>query len=295
MQKLLMIMLVLVFLACSGQSEQRNNGKLSVLVSVVPQKYFVNRIAGELVDVTVLIPPGASPATYEISPSDMRTVNSADIWFTIGVQKEEEWSQDFPSINENLAIESTINNINRLSITRYGIPGEIELHSDHSHESDDPHVWLSPELVKLQAEEICRILSDADPINRDVYSTNLAVFLREIEEIQDSAHQTFDRVAGKSFIVFHPAWGYFADEFNLNQVPIEIAGNEPTPSEMVELINYARGNSIDVIFVSPQFSDVAANTIAEELGASLIVIDPLALDWIENMKTVTDSFNRALQ
>ena len=295
MQKLIITFLILIFLACSDQGDQRDGGRLSVLVSIVPQKYFVNRIAGDLVDVTVLIPPGASPVTYEISPSDMRAVNSADIWFTIGVQKEEEWSQDFPSINEKLAIESTINNIERLSIARYGIPGESECHSDHSHEGDDPHVWLAPELVKRQAEEICRILSHADPINRDVYSSNLAIWLSEIKEIQDSAHQTFDSITGKSFIVFHPAWGYFADEFNLNQVPIEIAGNEPTPSEMVELINYARGNSIDVIFVSPQFSDVAANTIAEDLGASLIIIDPLAFDWIENMNLVTDSFKRALQ
>ncbi len=294
MQKLITTLFIFIFLACSGQSAQRDTGRLSVLVSIVPQKYFVNRIAGDLVDVTVLIPPGASPVTYEISPSDMRVVNSADIWFTIGLQKEEEWSQDFPSINEELAIESTISNIEKLSISRYGIPEESDLHSDHSHESDDPHVWLSPELVKRQVEEMCRILSNADPVNRDVYSANLAVLLGEIEEIQESAHQIFDSVPGKSFIVFHPAWGYFADEFNLNQVPIEIAGNDPTPSEMVELINYARGNLIDVIFVSPQFSDVAANTIAEDVGASIIIIDPLAFDWIENMNLVIDRFKRAL-
>lgn len=291
--KIASFVLILSLLACSGSSGENNT--ISVLVSIVPQQYFVNRIAGDLVDVTVLIPPGASPAAYEISPSDMRVVSSADIWFTIGLQKEEEWKVDFPSINGELIIESTISNIERLSISRYGIPGESDLHHDHSHEGDDPHVWLSPELVKIQAEEICRLLSVADPVNESIYSANLLVFLSEIEEIQDSVHQTFDNVTDRSFIVFHPAWGYFADEFNLTQIPIELAGNEPTPSEMVDLINFARGNSIDVIFVSPQFSDVSARTIAEELNATIIVIDPLALDWIENMKMVTDSFKRALQ
>ncbi len=297
MQKLIVTILILVFLACSDQGGQTNEGRLSVLVSVVPQKYFVEKIAGDLVEVTVLIPPGASPTTYEVSPSDMRSINRADVWFTIGLQRETTWIPEFSSLNPLLQIVSTIDNVNRLPIGRYSIPGGHTEHdnSGHNHGGIDPHVWLSPEMVNLQSQVICENLIELDPVNSDIYSENLILFLEEISNLQDSIHSSIDSFHGESFLVFHPAWGYFADEFDLIQVPIEISGSEPSPSELAQLIDYGKSSFIKVVFVSPQFSESSAETIADELNASVVFIDPLAQNWAENLAFVADQMASALE
>ncbi len=290
MQKL--IVLLLLFAACGGGGANGVNGKTSVLVSVVPQKYFVEKIAGDLAEVTVLIPPGANPAAYEISPSDMRVVNDADVWFTLGLQRETTWIPEFSSINDGLRIASTINGITRLPIGRYGIPGE---QNETDGGDPDPHVWLSPAMVRLQAEAICEMLCETDPANQGTYTQNLEVFLGEIDVLQARIHSLLDRYAGEGFMVFHPAWGYFADEFNLIQVPIEIAGSEPSPGEMARLVSYGRNSSVKIVFVSPQFSEVSAETIAEEMNASVAFIDPLAPDWAENILFVAQEISRAME
>ncbi len=290
MQKSLVLFLLLA--ACGGGSLPGNSGKISVLVSVVPQKYFVEKLAGGLADVSVLIPPGANPAAYEMSPSGMRVVNDADIWFTLGLQREAAWIPEFSSINSSLRIVSTINGIARLPITRYGIP---EQQDETGSRDPDPHVWLSPELVCLQAEVICEALCETDSINREVYTQNLALFLEEIDTLQFKIHGILDRYSGEGFMVFHPAWGYFADEFNLVQVPIEIAGSEPSPGEMAQLISYGRSSSVKIVFVSPQFSEVSAETIAGEMGASVVFIDPLAPGWSENLLYVAEEIAHAME
>ncbi len=297
MQKLVIavLVLVLVFLACSSQSDQRDAGKLSVLVSVVPQKYFVERIAGDLAEVTVLIPPGASPTTYEISPADMRRVNTADVWFTIGLQREVTWIPEFSSINDRLQILSTIDDVTRLPIGRYSIPDEHTESDNHDHGGIDPHVWLSPELVSIQAQAICADLIELDPVNSGIYSQNLTLFLEEISDLQNRINESIDLLHGESFMVFHPAWGYFADEFDLVQVPIEISGSEPSPAEMARLVDYGRNSSVKVVFVSPQFSESSAAIIAEELDADVIFIDPLAPNWTENLLSVSEQIATAME
>jgi len=296
MQKLVVFFLFLAIITCSSREMNENNGEITILVSVVPQKYFVEKIAGELAEVTVLIPPGASPAAYEPSPSDMRRVSEADVWFTIGLQREETWIPDFSSLNEQLLIASTIEEVQRLSIGRYGIPEENTAHDHyHEHGDADPHVWLSPELVSLQAMVVCETLCNIDPDNSEIYADNLALFLGEISDLQNGIHRLLDVYAGEGFMVFHPAWGYFADEFNLIQIPIEISGSEPSPAEMARLVDFGRGSSVKVVFVSPQFSESSAETIAGELNASVIFIDPLASNWAENLSFVAGELAAAME
>ena len=272
------MMIFLLFLAaCTAGDSHDSVSGLQVLVSISPQKYFVEKIAGELVNVTVLIPPGASPAAFELSPSDMRTVSEADIWFSIGVIAEREWAEEFTGLNPDLLMVNTVEGIEMLPIDR-----DSHEH-DHQHGDTDPHVWLSPEMVKLQVMTIADAMISADPVNGEIFRENAEEFLSEIEELQGEIHQLLDPCPGRSIMVFHPSWGYFADEFNLVQVSIESAGSEPSPGEMVQLLEYARLNSIRAVFVSPQFSRNAAETIAQELNVEVVVIDPLAEDWLENM------------
>lgn len=259
-------------------------------VSVLPQKYFVEKIAGDSIDIFVVVPPGANPATYEPSPSDMRKMSSAAVWFTIGVPFETPWLPRFTGSSTDLRIRSTIENIERLPIDRYTAAGRETLpgHQDHDGGSPDPHVWLAPELVRSQAAVIADELSLLDRSGANGYTNNLNVFNTEIDSLQKAIRLLIDTGSSGSFIVFHPAWGYFADEFGLIQIPIETAGSEPSPREMSLLVDYARENDIRAVFVSPQFSTSSAASIAAEIGAAVDYIDPLEEDWGSNLIKVAE-------
>lgn len=279
---------LLVLPGCGPQSPDKG-GNLMVAVSVLPQKYFVEQIMGDSINIMVVVPPGANPATYEPSPSDMVNMSSVDVWFTIGVPFESPWLERFTGSNPDLRIRSTIENIERLPIDRYTAAGHetSPAHHDHSYGSPDPHVWLSPELVRSQAAVIAEELSLLDSSGADEYMVNFNNFSEEIDSLQNTIHSLIDSSSSNSFIVFHPAWGYFADEFGIVQIPIETAGSEPSPREMSLLIDYARENNIRAVFVSPQFSTSSAAAIAAEIDVSIIYIDPLAEDWSRNLLDVT--------
>jgi len=280
---------LLLPVACREETHETGN-HLSVAVSILPQKYFVQKIAGDSINVTVVVPEGASPATYEPSPSDMRNLSNVKVWFTIGVAFETPWLPRFTGSNPDLIIRSTIENIERLPIDRYNATGYETSPQNllDSSGSPDPHVWLSPELVRRQvaviADELC--LLDSSGTNK--YMANLESFNLEIDSLQQSIHALLDSSSSRSFIVFHPAWGYFADEFDLVQIPIETAGSEPSPREMSLLVNYAKENNILAIFVSPQFSTSSAEAIASEIDAEVVYIDPLALNWSGNLYYVAE-------
>ena len=290
------VSLILIGTGCSRTDEPDNiTGGYTVAVSILPQKYFVERIASSRANIIVVVPPGASPAAYEPSPSDMRNISQADIWFTIGVGFERAWIPRFKGSNPNMIIISTVRDIDRLPIDRYGIPEEIassNTYGDNGHDHtggwEDPHVWLSPSLVRKQAVVIAECLSDLDPETATHYRTNLESFIIEIDSLQNSIHAVLDPIQGSCFMVFHPAWGYFADEFNLVQIPVEVSGNDPSPGEMSRLVDLAKDQNVQAIFVSPQFSTSSAEAIASEVNAKIIYIDPLAEDWRKNLMHVAE-------
>ncbi len=288
----LILWLILLPAGCTkGAPVDKDN--LSVAVSILPQRYFVEKIMGDSVDVFVVVPPGANPATYEPSPSDMRNMSNANVWFTVGVPFETPWLPRFTGASPELNVRSTIENIVRLPIDRYTVTGHdtSSVSQGHSHGSPDPHVWLSPELVRSQSAVIADELSLLDSSRTDEYMANLEGFNSEIDSLQNRIHAMVDSSSSRSFIVFHPAWGYFADEFGLVQIPIETAGSEPSPVEMSLLVNYARENDISAVFVSPEFSTSSAEAIAAEIDAEVLYIDPLAEDWSNNLYNVAEQLS----
>lgn len=296
------VSLILIATGCSRREEPGNSDSVyTVAVSILPQKYFVERIASSRINIIVIVPPGASPATYEPSPSDMRSISHADIWFTIGVGFERAWIPRFAGSNPDMAVISTVRDIDRLPIARYSIPDEhvsSPVHQDnghdHAHGWEDPHVWLSPELVRKQAVVIAECLSELDPEAETRYRINLDNFILEIDSLQNSIHAMLDPLQDGCFMVFHPAWGYFADEFNLVQIPVEESGNDPSPGEMSRLVDFAKDQNVQAIFVSPQFSTSSAEAIASEVNARIIYIDPLAEDWGENLMHVAEELSGAM-
>lgn len=253
-------------------------GPVKVFVSVAPQKYFVERVGGNRVQVFVLIPPGADPHTFEPHPADMVELARASAWFTIGVPFEENLLTRISSANPELAVIRTEEGIER---------------TQSGGEGPDPHIWLSPRRVKRQAENILAGLIQADPAGERVYRANARRFQAELDALDREFRTLFAPVRGKTFLVYHPSWGYLADDYGLNQAAIEVGGKEPRGADLARLIRLAREKKIRVVFVDPRFSSRSASTIASSIGARLVEADPLAADWADNLRKVARAFRQA--
>jgi zinc transport system substrate-binding protein len=183
----------------------------------------------------------------------------------------------------------------------HGAEGIEHSDVDHSGEAHsdvaelDPHIWLSPSLVKVQARTILNALVETDPVHRSTYESNFLEFSSRIDQLDANLKKTFSGTRGLQFMVFHPALGYFAHAYGLTQVPVEIEGKDPKPAQPAKLIRHAREKGIRVIFVQPQFSSKSAEMIAGEIGGQVTVADPLAEAWMNNLRTIADSFKAALK
>ncbi len=264
--------------------------KLDIMVSIAPQKYFVDRIGGEMADTTVLLPPGANPHTFEPKPSQIRALGQADLYLAIGVEYENTLLPKIKSTHPDLNIVHLDRGIQKISMLQ-----DCDHVHDHGHEGLDPHVWLSPDLAMIIADNVYRALTDAMPGAESEFRNNYLTFIRELLELDQKIKSVFSDVSpGSRFMVFHPAWGYFARAYGLVQVPVEVEGREPRSADLKELIDTARAEGIKVVFVSPQFSKRSARTIADSIDGETISIDPLAENWKDNMLTVAEKFRKAM-
>ena len=248
---------------------------ISVWVSIVPQKYFVERIGGDRVDVEVMVPPGFSPATYEPRPSQVEALAGADMYVQIGVPFEDAWMSRIRALNQVMLVVDQSQGIDRI-------------------DGRDPHIWLSPRLVKVQARTIFEALVELDRDYEGFYRTNLEAFLVDLDDLDTKIERGLSGLETRKFIVFHPAWSYFAHDYGLEMIPVRVEGGDPSAAEMAELIRTARANGIKVIFAQPEFSTQSAETIAREIDGRVLLISPLAPDWMENLARVADTFAEVL-
>jgi zinc transport system substrate-binding protein len=273
--------------------------RLPVFVSIVPQKYFVQQIGKDLVDVKVMVQPGASPATYEPKPRQMSGLSKARVYFAIGVPFEKTWLRKIAAANPELKVIHTDHGIEKIPMATHQHEEDHHgkaAHEDHyEHNGLDPHIWLSPPLVKIQARRILAALQEVDPGHRNVYEANFQNFAARIDQLDADLKKTFAGKQGLQFMVFHPSWGYFARSYGLEQVAIEIEGKNPKPAQLKKLIEHAREKDIQVIFAQPQFSTKSAGLIAREINGQVAFADPLAEDWMANLNHVADNFKEALK
>ncbi len=271
-----------------------DRGKINVFVSVLPQKYFVERIGGERVSVTVMVGPGQNPATYEPLPQQMRALTEADLYFRIGVPFETAWIDRLQALNRELIMVDTREGValREMEQACHGSEAETaDLHA-HGHHGEgllDPHIWLDPLLVKIQAETVYRALAAFDPGARDYYQANLARFHADLDQLHTELQATFDRLKVKTLMVYHPAWGYLADRYGLKQVALEVEGKEPGPRKLAQLIDYAKAEGIRVIFIQSQFNSAAAEAVARAVNGQVVSIDPLAEDYLTNMRRIAQA------
>jgi zinc transport system substrate-binding protein len=296
---ILFITLSLFFIYCGSPGADIGSKKFQITVSILPQKYFVHRIAGGGdnldFDIHVMIPPGHSPATYAPTPQQMKALSRSKLYFRIGhIPFENAWMKNISSNNPHMKIIDTSVGVDLIETGE----AEDDLHQEyhhHDHAGLDPHIWLSPRAVKIQAKHILDALIEIDRENREFYKENYRLFLMDIDRLDREIKAVLEKCRVRKFMVFHPAWSYFAREYGLEQLPIEVEGKAPNPANLKKIIDITRRENIRIIFVQEQFDTNSARAVAAEIGGQVIKIDPLALDWLANMKKIAQTLSDALK
>lgn len=308
---LLLINLALLF-ALAGSTCAQTTEPLPVFTSVLPLKYFVERVGGERVAVQVMVGPGRSPATYEPKPRQMAALARTRLYYRTGVPFESVWMERIAALNPTMEIVDLREGLTLRPLAEHHHEGEDEHLAEpagHDHEPIqghepehiakdkelDPHVWTDPNLVRQMAEHIRVTLSAADPAGAPFYADNCRAFARDLDALDRSIRQQLAGLKNRRFLVFHPSWGYFAAAYDLEQVAIEAAGKEPGPRTLAAIIDQARREKIRVIFVQQQFSQTTAATIARAIDGRVLAIDPLAEDYLANMQRTASAFARSLE
>jgi zinc transport system substrate-binding protein len=272
--------------------------KIHIFVSIPPQQYFVEKIGGDRVDVSVMVMPGADPHTYEPKPTQMAKMASTEIYFSIGVSFESTWLPKISKTYPGMRIVHMDEGIEKMDMLPAHDHGEEDQRAEkgYHHDAGDPHVWTSPLLVKILCENIRNTLTECNPENQTIYEENYRRFADEIDAMDSEFKAMFSGMAkSKSFMVFHPSWGYFAREYGLKQIPVEVEGKDPKPAQLEKLIKLAKGKGIQMIFVQPQFSTRNAEVVARAIGAQVVYADPLAYDWSLNIRQQAEAIKSALK
>jgi len=265
--------------SCTIQQIEEEAGKqeIGVVVSILPQAEFVEKLGGDKVKVIVMIPPGASPHTYEPTPGQLKEVSKSRIYAKVGsgVEFELAWMDKIIGVNKEMIV--------------------IDCSKDADIIEGDPHIWLSPKNAKIMVENIYKGLVKIDFKNQEYYRNNKEKYLQELDELDDKISNILSGKKDRKIMVYHPAWAYFARDYNLKQIPIEKEGKEPTTEGIKNLIEQAKGSNINVIFASPEFSTESAEVIAKEIGGAVVLINPLEKNYLENMYKVAKAFAEVLK
>jgi len=284
MKRYLLIALIALLTAC-GSSKKEASGPV-IAVSILPQQYLLKNIVDSLAEVQVLVPPGANPATWEATPSEMRALGDAMIYYRIGhIGFEKAWIEDIMDLNPELKIIDLSSTLELRSMDYR--------HGEHSHTGIDPHTWMTAENMEIMARQIYGDMSMLFPEHKDRIRKNYAALLTEIKQSGRYARETLAAPKGRSFLIFHPSLGYFADAYGLEQIAIEYEGKEPSPAHLKKIVKQAKEKNIHTIFVQKEFDIRNAEIIADEIGAKIVIIDPLSEDWPGAMEKLVNSLNKS--
>lgn len=283
----------------SGDSE-----KPIVYSSILPVQFLADRIGGDRITSEVVVLPGESPATYEPTPKQMSALAQASLLFRVGVPFENGF---LPKVRE-LSPDLTIIDLRKgLTLRTMDAAhshdeehdgdheGEGEDGHDHEAGTPDPHIWMSPRNMMIMAQTMADALAAADPDGAELYKDNLAGLESDLKTLDERLAQDLEPLRGKRFFVYHPAFGYFADDYGLIQIPLEIEGKEPTPKQLVFYIEEAKELDVEIIFVQPEFPRQSAQTVAKEIGGMVVPVSALAKEYIANLDTVASALEEGLR
>ena len=274
----LILLPLLSLVSCQGKHVA--NEKMQLTVSIIPQKYLVDFIAGDKCDVQAMLPTGSNHETYEPSPRDMEKISSSKLYFALGaLDFEITWLDRLKASNPSMEVINTGEGIVMLN----GHIHEDEKEQGGKSKGIDPHTWLSPACMKIQAANICKALSEIDTTNALFYKKNLVKFNNLADSVDRIIREKLKGLEGKSILIFHPALAYFARDYSLTQISIEQDGKEPSPAYMADIVKIAKQRGIKSILISKEFDTRNAEAIAREINGKVVVFDPMAENWPENM------------
>ncbi len=268
-------------------------GPLEVFAGIPPQAHFVERIGGDNVSVSVLVQAGQEPHTFEPTPRQMVALSHARLYFKTGMPFENVVLGKIRDANPDLTVIDTAKGIDKRRIAE-GEDVSGDHHEGHGEEDLDPHVWLSPPLIKVQAANIRDALVKADPEHTAEFNANFEAFAKEVDGTHEHISEMLAPFRGRTIYVYHPAFGYFADAYGLRQVAVETGGKSPTPRQLGEIIEKARGEGVRVIFVQPQFAAAGARVVADAIDGSVVPLDDLAEDVLANLEDMAAKVREAL-
>lgn len=267
--------------AAQGEGTAEPAEKPIVAVSIVPEETFVKAVCGELAEVVTLVPPGSSPENYEPTPAEMEKFSKASLYFTIGVPTEE--ANILPNAGD-VKIVSLQDDVAAVYPDRTFEAGER-----------DPHIWLSPKRTKVMVESIAREMCTLDAANANTYNQNAQAYIEQLDALDQTIRDALAGVQNKKFVVYHPAFGYFADDYGLTMVALEEEGKEATPQHLQDVIDFAKSENIKVIFYQAEIDSSQSAAFAEELGGKTMQLSPLAADYIENLKAMAGLMAEVMQ
>jgi ABC-type Zn uptake system ZnuABC Zn-binding protein ZnuA/ABC-type lipoprotein release transport system permease subunit len=278
-QTLLLICIPLLLSACSAPQSKRQ----SIVVTIEPQRYFATRIAGEQFAVHTVVPPGQSPETYDPAPHEMMHISRSKAYLRIGrIGFEQAWINTIRENNPHLIFFDLSEGIRWMeNETTDCLHNESEHH--HHHDKADPHIWNATGTAKIIARNTLQAFLTLDPSNETFYRENCRALLHEIEETERTLHAMLDTLTRRTFVIYHPALTYFAAEFHLTQLAIEAEGKEPSAVSMKQLVDRAKEANVQVVFIQQEFDRKHAMQIAAEIGARVVTINPLDIDWSKQM------------
>ena len=283
-------MLIAAFLVgCSVVTPAPVKDKLQITVSIAPQAWLVKELTGDLAVVQIMVNVGDDPHTYEPKPSQMKSLAQTDIYFTIGVEYERAWMPRLSSSNGMMRVVDTTKGVNLL--TSGGSLNE----SNSQAGEPDPHIWFSPQRMKVVAQNMADALVNFNPVNKTTYDKNLASLLEKIDEVDAGVREALKNIKHKEFLIMHPLLAYFAMDYGLVQLQVEIGGQEPTPGELAQLLELAQEYQIKTLYVQRNTSVKMAQTVSKSLGISqTFEIEQLVEDWPVHMLEIAGLLGKGL-
>lgn len=279
--------LLLILFACKPKQESER----IISVTIEPQRYFAEKIAGDKFTLHTVVPAGQSPETYDPTPQQMVEIGKSQAYFQIGpIGFEMAWMESIRQNNPNVKFFDLSEGMSFIQSEEHHHEhhqeGEVCEH-DHHHGPQDPHIWSSFHGARIIARNTLNAFVSLDEANKEFYTQNYGKLVAEIEETEQQVVQMLKPVLSRAFIIYHPALTYFAREFNLLQLCIEMDGKEPSPAQLKDLVETARLHNARVVFIQQEFDQKNAEIIARETGCDLVTINPLAYDWKKEMIHIT--------
>lgn len=292
---LILVIVLLLLSACVDLVKPVETGELQVTVSIPPQAWLVKRIAGDLVNVQTMVGPGDDPHIYEPTPAQMVALTKTDIYFTIGIEFEEAWMPKLANSNRVMKVIASDLGVQRISSD----PAQQtagSAYGSYDREGLDPHIWYSPERMKLIAKTIAKELASFNPQNQAVYQANLEQLTNEIDLLQAEVSAKLTGLSRDHFLIIHPTLGYLAADYGLVQISVESEGQEPGPEAMIAIINAAKANQVSAVFYQKGNNIKVAESIAKQIRASqLFEIDSMPEDWPTGLMQAVNSLSEALR